>query len=118
MISLKLSNKKEPFYDVEIDENGTILYHNKNGQLHNLIGPAIEGSTGYKAYFINDKKHRLNGPAVIFSNGSKAYYVNNKLHRTDGPAIDFSNGRKEYWINGKRLTKEKFDKLTRKNNND
>jgi len=115
MTNLKFSNKKEPFYDVEIDEFGNVYYYNKNGQLYRLNGPAIEKPNGFKAYYINNKLNRLNGPAVEFSDGSIEYWVNNKLHRLDGPARIWSNGRIEYWVNGKKLTKEEFDRLTKHN---
>jgi len=116
MINLKFSNIKEPFYDVKIDNFGTILYYNKKGKLHNLIGPAIEYYDGYKAYWVNGKRHRLDGPAMIWPNGGVRYYVNDKLHRLDGPAVIYSDGKVEYWVNGKRLTKEEFDELTENNN--
>jgi len=90
MINLKFSNKKEPFYNVKLNEYGTILYLNKNGELHNLKGLAVE-----------------------YIDGSKEYWINGKLHRLDGPAIDYTDNYKDYWINGQRLTKEEFDKLTK-----
>jgi len=115
MISLKFSNKEEPFYDVELSKHGDIFFYNKGHHLHNLIGPAIEYSHGDIEYYIDGMRHRLDGPAVIFSNGYKAYYVNDKLHRLDGPAVIKPNGKVEYWFNGKHLTKEEFDRLTKNN---
>jgi len=93
MINLKFSNIKEPFYDVLMNDAGNIYYYNRKGQLHNLIGPAIEYASGFKAY-----------------------YVNNKLHRTDGPAVEGVDGYEEYWVNDKQLSKEEFDKLIKKIN--
>jgi len=130
---------EEPFYDVEIDHSGDICYYNKEHRLHRLNGPAVEGRFGYIAYYVNGRLHNLHGPAIIHKDGSKfyyvdnrlhridgpaieradgykAYYINHKLHRTDGPARIYSDGRVEYWINGKHLTKEEFDKLTKKDN--
>jgi len=116
MVNLKLSNTEEPFYDVEMDTLGTIYYYNKEGQLHNLKGPAIEYPDDFKVYYVNGKVNRLNGPAVLGPNGYQAYYINDKLHRTDGPAKIYPDGRVEYWVKGKHLSKEEFDKLIRNNN--
>ena len=33
--------------------NGTVYYHNKQGYVHRVYGPAIEWSDGYRAWFIN-----------------------------------------------------------------
>jgi len=116
MSNLKFSNTEEPFYDATIDVLGTVYYRNKEGQCHRLDGPAIEGSDGYRAYYVNGKLHRLDGPAIIYSNGNIEYWVNDKLHRLDGPALIWINGKVEYYINGEKLTKEEFDELTKENN--
>jgi len=92
MISLKFSNTEEPFYDVELDDDDNIYYYNKEGELHNLNGPAVEYFDGYKAYYVNNKRHRLDGPAIIWPSGYK-----------------------EYWVNDRKLTKKEFDKLTKHN---
>jgi len=88
------NNIEEPFYDVKMDQFGNVYYYNKDGELHNLNGPAVEYFDGYKAYYVNGLRHRLDGPARIFSDGNIEYYVN-----------------------GKYLLKEEFDRLT-KNYND
>ena len=54
--------------------------------------------------------HNLYGPAIIHTNGYKEYWVNNKLHRLDGPARIFVDDEDEYWINYEELTKEEFEK--------
>jgi len=118
MINLKFSNTEEPFYNVELDEYGNIYYRNENNQLHNLKGPAIDGITGYKVYYVNGKPHRIDGPAIESPDGYKAYYIDGKRHRLDGPAVIYPNGSVEYWINDKQISKEEFDKLTKRNNND
>jgi len=92
MINLKYSNTEEPFYDVEIDDQGNIMYYNEKGEFH-----------------------RLNGPAIEWSDGSSSYWVNGKLHRLDGPARIFFGNDVEYWVNGNYLTKKEFDELTKHN---
>jgi len=115
MISLKFSNTKYPFYDVNVDKYGTIYYYNKKGKLHRLNGPAVERIDGSKMYYVNGELHRLDGPANVGTNGELEYWVNGKRHRLDGPAIIHSDGEVEYWVNGKHLTKEEFDRLTKHN---
>ena len=36
-----------------VDSVGTVYYHNKQGYVHRVYGPAIEWSDGYRAWFIN-----------------------------------------------------------------
>ena len=56
-----------------------IFYCKKGtGIKHNPYGPAIINASGYKAYYIEDKRHRLDGPAKIYSNGNENYYINGK----------------------------------------
>jgi len=115
MINLKFSNTEEPFYDVEMDFEGTIFYLNKKGEFHNLNGPAIEYKDGSKIYRVNGELHRIDGPAVERTHGGKEYWINNKRHRLDGPAVIWPDGSVEYWINGRPLTKKEFDELTKSN---
>ena len=65
-------------------------------------------------WYLNGVRHREDGPAIELFNGDKTWYRNGKLHRVDGPAIECSDGYKEWWINGKRLTKEEFNRRTKK----
>jgi len=119
MINLKYSNTEEPFYDVEMNDQGTIYYYNKLGLLHRLNGPAVESPDGYKEYWVNGKLHRIDGPAIDAGNGFKEYLVNHTIHRIDGPAIIYPDGSVEFWINGKQLSPEEFYRLTKnKKNND
>ena len=76
-----------------------IEYHNDEGQLHRVDGPAIEWIDGGKEWWLNDKRHREDGPAVEWDNGSKVWYLNGKLHREDGPAAEYDNGDKEWYLN-------------------
>jgi len=48
-------------------------------------------SDGDKYYYKDPEmtiKHRTDGPAMEFSSGYKAWYANGVLHRVDGPAIE------------------------------
>jgi len=80
-----------------------------NGQRHREDGPAFEWSNGSKAWYVNDQRHRVDGPAIERSNGVNQWWVNDELHRVDGPAIEFSDGTKEWWIEGKQLTEDEFN---------
>ena len=84
----------------EIGPYGTTWYYNNKNKLHNPNGPAVEGTDGLKAYWINGVRHRTDGPAVLNSDGTKEYYLNGKLHRTDGPAIEYPGGAKAFCVNG------------------
>ena len=73
---------KEAFWESltqrrEINEYGTVIWFNADGQLH-----------------------RDNGPAIEYASGSNAWFMNGFLHREDGPAIEEADGAKEWWLNG------------------
>jgi hypothetical protein len=91
---------KEEWPKCTIDERGSKIWKNKEGEYHRDDGPAIEYIDGDKEWFINGKLHREDGPAVEFANGDKIWYKNGKLHREDGPAKEFAAGDKEWWLNG------------------
>ena len=63
---------------VETDEDGTVIYRNTEGDLHNPDGPAVIWANGYKEYRINGERHNPNGPAIVCANGDKFYYINGK----------------------------------------
>ena len=86
-------------YKVKVYEDRTVWF-NMEGQRHRIDGPAIEGSDGYKAWWIEGQRHREDGPAVEWSDGHKEWWVNGQLHRIDGPAVEWSNGSKEWYVNG------------------
>ena len=69
-------------------------------------------NVGDKFYY-SDKAmtvlHREDGPAIEWTSGSKAWYINGKLHREDGPANEWTVGGNEWWVDGKRLTEEEFN---------
>jgi hypothetical protein len=74
-----------------IDEDGDKFYYKDKAMniLHRLDGPAYEGASRYRAWYVDGKRHRLDGPAVEWYDGSKFWYVDNK-----------------------RLTEEEFNALT------
>ncbi len=76
---------------LQIEEWGTRIWRNKEGEFHRLDGPAIE-----------------------YVSGSKEWYQYGLLHRSDGPAREFAGGRKEWWLNDilYETKKEYFDKLS------
>ena len=82
-------------YRIEVDDDGTRLYYNTNGELH-----------------------RTDGPAVEWHNGVKFWYHNDRLHRTGGPAVEWANGHKEWWINGVILTEAEFNQRVKMSEQD
>lgn len=82
-------------------ENGDIMWYNKQGILHRENEPAIELANGTKAWCRNGKLHRENGPAIEFADGSKQWNRHGELHREDGPAIDDIDGEKAWFFDGK-----------------
>ena len=64
----------------KIDTEGNIFYQKKNVGWHREDGPAIEYITGYKAWYINNKRHREDGPAKIWSDGDSEYWLNDKYY--------------------------------------
>ena len=40
-----------------VSSNGTILYHDSNGKLHRVDGPAVEYANGDKCYFLNNEEY-------------------------------------------------------------
>jgi hypothetical protein len=87
-------------YTVREYPNGTKYWHDWNGEVHRIGGPAYEGRDGSKGWHKNGNLHREDGPAVEFADGSKTWWVNGKLHRTDGAAVENADGNKEWWLNG------------------
>lgn len=86
----------------QVDEIGLIIWKNSRGQIHRILGPAIEHENGDKEWYQNGVHHRENGPAVEYSDGSRAWFLYGQCHRENGPAIERTNGVKEWYQNGKR----------------
>ena len=63
-------------YKVTVDDYGSIFWFNEEGNLHCEHGPALEGASGYKAWYQNGRRHREDGPAVECSDGRKFWYLN------------------------------------------
>jgi hypothetical protein len=61
---------------LKVDEYGTKRWLNEKGKYHRLDGPAYEGSSGYKSWWVNGRLHRLDGPAVERPDGYKEWWIN------------------------------------------
>ena len=59
----------------QIDINGNISYLNARELYHRIDGPAYEGYSGTKSWWINGVRHRDDGPAKMWEDGSKEYYI-------------------------------------------
>jgi hypothetical protein len=64
----------------EVSDTGHVYYFNAKNQRHRLNGPAVEGPSGFKTWWVNGKPHRVDGPAVIYTNGTKFWWVNGKRY--------------------------------------
>ena len=90
-----------PNGDYKRSKAGEITYYNSNGEYHREGGPAVEGSSGSKFWYLKGKRHREDGPAVEYASGTKKWFLNDKLHREGGPAVEWASGTKEWWLNDK-----------------
>lgn len=81
-------------------EDGTMLWENEEGLLHNEEGPAMVLPDKTMAWYKNGKIHSYkNQPALITPDGFKAWYENGVRHRHDGPAIiDPEKGESYYYF--------------------
>jgi hypothetical protein len=62
--------------NITIDSVGNKEWHDNDGVLHRLAGPAFEGINGSKAWWVNGKYHRLDGPAVEPNDRDNTWWVN------------------------------------------
>ena len=85
-----------------VNPYGTTTYHNSDGQLHRVYGPAIEHTDGFRSWYQNGQRHRMDGPAVEYSDGGRTWYQNGRLHRLGGPAIERVDGYCAWWQYGQR----------------
>ena len=83
----------------EIDDCGNKRWYNEDGLLHREDGPAYEGCTGFKEWYINGKRHKEDGPSSVYPDGAQHWFKNGFRHRVDGPAIVNPNGRGHWYIN-------------------
>jgi hypothetical protein len=83
---------------LQIEEWGTRIWRNKEGEFHRLDGPAIEYVSGYKEWYQYGLLHRSDGPAREFVGGREEWWYKGELHRLDGPAIKCADGT-EWWLN-------------------
>lgn len=86
-----------------------IHYHNTDGILHRLYGPAyISQHFDIEAWFKNGERHREGGPAYTHKN-NMVWFFEGKVHRLDGPAVIEGGGPKQYWIHGVKYSKKQYD---------
>ena len=98
------------------NSQGTIEWRLPNGLFHREDGPAYEGVSGTKEWWVNGQLHRLDGPAIEWADGTKAWYINGQRHRTDGPAYEGVDGRKEWYLNGEWIDGRKFKQAVKELN--
>lgn len=116
---------------VEYKKDKNCLYVMKNGELHNMAGPArvffsseedmpsslksylalpsLYAKRVYrKEWWVSGALHRDDFPAVEDESYSE-WCQNGKLCRFDGPAVEHQDGFKEWFIHGEALTEEEFN---------
>ena len=108
-----LSGEPNFFKEERIEDNITYIVYKSDG----------EDAYSREYYTLNGKLHRENGPAYFIKSDDitieYAYFKNGKLHNEMEPAVMHINHPEEkkytYWYNDEFLTKEKFNKVLRKN---
>jgi hypothetical protein len=95
----------------EVDENGTKIWRDDEGELHRINGPAMIEANGDETWFYHGWIDREDGPAMIMHDNSgnrirEEWRWNDQLHRKDGPAVIIYNKdgiriREEWWIRNK-----------------
>ena len=97
--------KEETTYGIKIYfPGGTVRCYNKQDELHNPYGPAIEHPDGLKVYYKNGVLYNPNGPAIYQGNMHAYYNHLGKIHNTKGAAIVTSKY-ELHFVNGKYLWK-------------
>ena len=91
-----------------VNELGSKLWRDANGNLHRADGPALEHANGDRSWWQYGLRHRTGGPAVEFATGDKWWYQHGKIHRADGPAIEWANGRSTWYSNDNCLSFDKW----------
>ena len=91
-----------------VNSYGTTTYHNGDGQLHRVYGPAIEYRDGTHVWYQNGQHHRVDGPAIEYRDGRREWWQNGQRHRVDGPAVEYHSGYREWYINGKLLSEAEW----------
>ena len=71
---------------IDTRSDGTVVYHNAQGETH-----------------------RTTGPAIIQPNGDEYWLQNGRYHRTDGPAVIQEGGYVYWFLNDMRLSEEEFN---------
>lgn len=84
--------------------DGVISYHDYEGSLHRLDGPAYKSATT-EDWFYHGKLHRIGGPASVDNVGHQWWYVHGVLHREDGPAFT-DHGGGQWWYRHGQLHRE------------
>lgn len=70
----------------------------------------INKHPGMTTYHDRDGKlHRVDGPAIFFVSGGHQYRINDLIHREDGPAVQYDNGTHGWFLNGKHYTEAEFN---------
>lgn len=98
--------------DTATINESTESWHDDEGRLHRVDGPAVTYKDGSCSWWLHGKRHREGGPAIEeLKVGVCAYYFEGKLHREDGPAIIDSKG-KEWFLHGVRMTEKEYNTRT------
>lgn len=94
-----------------VDDLGIVRYHNSEGKLHRIHGPAVVHPGGVEFWFADGQLHRDGGPAEVHPGGIEYWYHRGDRHRTDGPAVVFSDGGMCWWLWGRQYTFAEWTRL-------
>ena len=79
---------------------GCWQWHDEQGQLHRVAGPAVIGPDDCQEWYLHGQLHRVAGPALIRADGTQWWYLHGSRHRAAGPALIYPNGRCEWYQHG------------------
>lgn len=77
---------------VNVNAQGSRIFHNDKGLLHNETGPAVINPRGEFAWYYDGLLHRVGGPAVKTLSGYELWMIHGRSHRVGGPATTYSDG--------------------------
>ena len=85
-------NTKTKIHMPAVFKDGTMVWHDENGERHRENGPALIGPYIAGMWFKHGKLHRTDGPAKIWRDGTESWYINDKSFTKD--EFDAYKGRK------------------------
>ena len=78
--------------------SGSILWLDREGEIHRTNQPAYINPGYYKSWFKHGKRHRLDGPAVEFGNGNVQWWIEGVYYNSFSKFIIVAREHKDFEI--------------------